>query len=177
MIEALQPLAELPGVRLVMLVTLDGVPVAVPGIEDAGAEADGMSFHGKNEALAAIASGWLGELTHSVAPLSWSAPKRVVMKAARGTLVMQKTKSAILVLILARGMAPEEVRLSMDGTIARIERSLRSMGRDDNSRQGAASAGLESPPSALPKARETQEGDRDLAETQPDGQTNTSSDN
>lgn len=135
MMEALEPLAELPGVRLVMLVTLDGVPVAVPGVAEVGEPgqaAGDMGFHGKNDALAAIASGWLAELTQAVAPLSWSAPKRIVMKAARGTLVMQKTKSAILVLIIARGMAPEEVRLSMDGTIARIERSLRSMGRDES---------------------------------------------
>jgi hypothetical protein len=34
-------------------------------------------------------------------------------------------ETAILVVLLSRGLSPEDVRLSMDATIARIERTLR----------------------------------------------------
>jgi hypothetical protein len=56
-----------------------------------------------------------------------------VLKGARGTLVLQATRSAVLLVILARGLSPEQVRLPMDGTIARIERSLRGMGKNKQS--------------------------------------------
>jgi predicted regulator of Ras-like GTPase activity (Roadblock/LC7/MglB family) len=162
-ISALQPLAELPGVQLVMLITPDGVPIAIPGKgagtneANAGLEGDSRSL-GKNDAFAAIASGWLGELERTVAELSWSAPRRAVLRAARGTLVMHRTSSAILLVLLVRGLGPEEVRLSMDGTIARIERNLRGMGRQDAGRPAGQGSGPDGshgherpdPPGALP---------------------------
>jgi len=158
-IAALQPLADLPGVRLVMLITHDGVPIAVPGKSagdgDVDVETGGFGF-GKNDAFAAIASGWLGDVERSVAELSWHAPRRAVLRAARGTLVLNKTSSAILLVLLARGLGPEEVRLSMDGTIARIERNLRGMGSRESSpppergRGPVATEHRPEPPGALP---------------------------
>ena len=140
MIQALQPLVEIPGVRVVMLVTPDGVPIAIPtsGASgapqgDPGSQPESLDHGplGQEDAVAAIATGWLAEAESHVAPLSWNAPQRIVLRAARGTLVLQRTRTAILLVILARGMDPEDVRLSMDGTIARIERGLRNMGVED----------------------------------------------
>jgi len=115
-----------------MLVSPDGVPIAVPGSDKHSptddAEALDHGALGREDALAAIAAGWVNELEQAVAPLSWNPPGRIVLKAARGTLVMQQMRGATLLVILARGLDPEQVRLSMDGAVARIERSVRNMG-------------------------------------------------
>jgi predicted regulator of Ras-like GTPase activity (Roadblock/LC7/MglB family) len=141
MIEMLEPLAELPGVELVMLVTHDGVPVAVPGraAKEGEAEANNLVV-GKEDGIAACAVGWLNELSHAVAPLSWGDPVRVVLRCARGILVMRRARSAVLMVLLSRGLSPEDVRLSMDGTVARIERSLRGMGRENTTADAGSSA-------------------------------------
>ena len=44
--------------------------------------------------------------------------------------VLQRMRSAILLVILSKGLDPQSVRLAMDGTAARIERMLRSMGME-----------------------------------------------
>jgi len=134
MIAMLEPLAELPGVELVMLVTHDGVPVAVPGRAAKEGDEEGNNLVvGKEDGIGACAVGWLNELAYAVAPLSWGDPVRVVLRCARGVLVMRRARSAVLMVLLSRGLSPEDVRLSMDGTVARIERSLRGMGRDSTS--------------------------------------------
>ena len=127
---ALQPLADLPGVRVVMMVTEDGVPIAVPGKlgPDPGQEAIENNALGQEDAIAAMAIGWLNDLSNEVGAMSWGAPERICMKAARGTLVVQRTRGAFLLVILSRGLDPENVRLPMNGALARIERGLRNMG-------------------------------------------------
>ena len=129
MIAALQPLTQLPGVRLVMFVTEDGVPIAVPG-RDAQDE-DGLQLAGdgnghdlgREDAIAAVATGWMHEIRAAVGQASWHEPNRIVLRGLRGTLVMQRARGAVLLLLLSRGLAPEEVRLPMDATVARLNRS------------------------------------------------------
>jgi predicted regulator of Ras-like GTPase activity (Roadblock/LC7/MglB family) len=132
MIRVLEPLAQIPGVRMALLVAPDGVPVVVRGKAaeiDADAEGPDSILSGETaDSLAALATGWLGELSRLVAPLSWDAPQRVVLRAARGTLVMVNAPASVLLVILDRGMAPEELRLPMEATVARMQRILRSMG-------------------------------------------------
>ena len=66
--------------------------------------------------------------------------ERIVLKGARGILVMRRIENAILVVLLSRGLSPEDVRLSMDGTIARIERTPRTKnGQAHQSTTGVAS--------------------------------------
>ena len=125
MIDLLEPLAETPGVELAMLCAQDGVPIASCGRVSGQAvdtEVGGMS---KDDGLAAMTAAWVNELAEAVAPLSWNAPTRVSLRGARGILVLQRMETAILVVLLSRGLSPEDVRLSMDATIARIERTLR----------------------------------------------------
>ncbi|MSR61499.1 MAG: roadblock/LC7 domain-containing protein [Planctomycetes bacterium] len=114
MIAYLESLARLPGVEFVMLISHDGVPIAHAG---------GTEESAREESLAALAASWLNDVTQAVAPLGWHAPERVCLRAARGTLVMRRSESACLVVRLGREAAPEDVRLSMDGTLARIERA------------------------------------------------------
>ena len=146
MIEALQPLTQQPGVLLAALVSSDGVPVAAPGSR---AMCEGSGEHagfGDPEALAALSAGWLDELTTSVGLLSCNAPRRVVLRAARGTLLLLRTSGAVLLVVLEAGLGPDELWLPMEGAVARIQRLLRGMG-DSQAQQ------LEDPqpPSPLPR--------------------------
>lgn len=153
MISALQPLADTPGVTRVMFLTPDGVPICVPGrlsaTPDSGADA--QESDQVMEALAAIAANWYSDIAQAVGPLSWQAPVRGVLKASRGTLVLRCTRNAILLVLLARGQEPEDLRLPMDGTIARIERSLKQSGGGETDQQ--LSGRLEEPAAPFSSAR------------------------
>ena len=92
------------------------------------------------EYVAALSTGWMAEVARAVAPLSWEPPFRVVLRAARGTLVMRRTHGAWLLALLSAGLRAEDVCLVMDGTAARIERIVRGMGRNT-----PAAAPLETP--------------------------------
>jgi predicted regulator of Ras-like GTPase activity (Roadblock/LC7/MglB family) len=110
----LESLSRLPGVEFVLLISHDGVPIA---------HARGCSESAYEESLAALTSQWLNDLRHHVAPLGWHAPERAFLRGARGTLVLRGSESACLVVVLGREAAPEDVRLSMDSVLARIERA------------------------------------------------------
>ena len=114
MIAFLQSLSRLPGVEFVLLISHDGVPIA---------HASGTSESAHEESLAALSAAWLNDVGQAVAPLGWRAPERICLRAARGTLVLRRSESACLVVRLGREASPEDVRLSMDGTLARIERA------------------------------------------------------
>jgi predicted regulator of Ras-like GTPase activity (Roadblock/LC7/MglB family) len=145
-IEMLDPLARTPGVRWVGLVTQDGVPIAVPGCARESGEAGSDEL--EPEAVAALATAWMDDSTRSLATLSWDAPRRVVLRAARGTLVMLATRGAVLLAVLDSGVGPEELRLPMDGVVARIQRTLRGMGRE--TAPAASAPPAERTPPALP---------------------------
>ena len=135
MMEALEPLARVPGVRLAALVTDDGVPVAVPGWGRGAGKAEKTGTRGMRadmvdevDGLAAVAVGWLDELAGAGAALTWGAPDRVIMRAARGTLILLRTSGAVLVTVVEAGLDPDDMKLPMDGVAARIQRMLRHMG-------------------------------------------------
>lgn len=140
MIEHLDKLQGMPGVRFVMLVTKDGVPVAAPGL-DVGDGHQEIGAHGTVEALAAVATGWLGDLELAVAPVSWRAPRRAVLHGSRGSLLMTTVKHSVLVVLVAPGLDMEPIRLAVDGIAARYERS------SGNKTQSVA---VEAPEGALP---------------------------
>lgn len=153
MIEVLDPLAQQPGVILAALVSSDGVPVAVPGMRRTGSEEQQGSF-GDPEALAALSAGWLNDLTGSLGLLSCDSPRRVVLRAARGTLLLLRTAGSVLLVMLEAGLGPDELWLPMEGVAARIQRILRGMGEPapkDSEPEGA-----------LPKPRSS---DLELPET------------
>lgn len=140
----LDPLARIPGVRLAALVSPDGVPIDVRSstpMKNAGAaprrdgkdakpaesrDANDLGAEDLN-ALSALASSWISEVSRAVAPLSWDVPKRLVLQAARGTLVVVQAPRALLLVVLEGGTSPEELRLPMGVAIARMERHLRAI--------------------------------------------------
>lgn len=118
----LDQLRDVPGVVNVLLVTRDGVRISALGERSADEQK-------RDDALAALATSWLTELAEACGLVSVSEPRRVVLSAHRGTIVLQRTASAVMIVELARGLDPESIRLAMDGSAGRIERALRSMGR------------------------------------------------
>jgi predicted regulator of Ras-like GTPase activity (Roadblock/LC7/MglB family) len=134
---AIAPLASLPGVTLAMLVSQDGMPIVVPGehrVEDSEEDAEDPRLEDA-DALAALAAGWAADLTRAAAPISWSAPRYLVLRAARGSLLAMQVPRALIVVVLGPGIRPTDFRLPMESTAARIERGLRG-----NAQRAAAAA-------------------------------------
>jgi predicted regulator of Ras-like GTPase activity (Roadblock/LC7/MglB family) len=152
MMDALEPLAAIPGVRLALLVSPDGVPVIVRGKVAAPKGGEACTVDENADSLSGLASGWLQGLTASVAPLGWTAPARVVMHAARGTLVMLHAPGSVLLVVLDPGGSAEELRLPMEAAVARMQRILRS-------RSSAARAPLpQAPGSEISTSSQVDEG-------------------
>lgn len=137
MIAVIEPLARMPGVEFVLLLSHDGVPIA-------HVHGSGDPIH--EESLAALAAAWLNDIGQAVAPLGWHAPERACLRGARGTLVLRRSESACLVVRLGRETSPEDVRLSMDSVLARIERARH--GRANVERTSGEQASP--PPSPIP---------------------------
>lgn len=149
--EVLEPLASIPGVRTAVLVTSDGVPIAVQG--DVGRQeeepdpidepqslstreartpnAERIDDSDRLNALAGLGTSWLGEIARTIAPLSWGAPDYMVLRAARGTLMVMQAPNSILLVLLEGGMLAEDLRLPMEAAVARMQRVLRGVGKRD----------------------------------------------
>lgn len=153
MIEVLEPLTQQPGVLLAALISADGVPVAMPGARAVAVE---HARFGDSEALAALSAGWLDELTTSLGLLSCDAPRRVVLRAARGTLLLLRTSGAVLLVVLEAGLGPDELWLPMEGAVARIQRILRGMGQTVRSEESVPADDPE-PPGPLPREVESED--------------------
>lgn len=147
--EVLDPLIRIPGVRFAALISSDGVPVALlEGKGTSGQDTDFIAAAGDQEAFAGLCAGWLTELKHIVAPLSWDSPRRVVMRASRGAIVIHEGPGAILLVVLEHGAVPEELRVPMEGAATRMQRLLRQLGQapaarlraSDNTHPGSAEA-------------------------------------
>lgn len=136
----LEPLALVPGVRMTAVIGFDGVPVAsMPGCRMRGENGSATASLDSDEGLhsfAALASGWMSDLTRTLGQLAWNAPDRAVLVATHGALVLQRGPGAILLVVLEHGTSPEELRVPMEGALGRMRRLLRGLG--------------DTPPAALP---------------------------
>jgi predicted regulator of Ras-like GTPase activity (Roadblock/LC7/MglB family) len=152
--DILEPLSKLPGVRSALLVTSDGVPIAADGAlavkqptpqprKPAGSSKLGLAAQWGREqgsvedpddadeinVLCGLGTGWLYDVARAIAPMSWEAPKYMVLRAVRGTLVIMQAPNAILLVLLEGGMRAEDLRLPMEAAILRMQRVLRGLGR------------------------------------------------
>lgn len=103
-----------------------------------GQDTNFVAAAGDQEAFAGLCAGWLAELKHIVAPLSWESPRRVVMRATRGAIVIHEAPGAILLVVLEHGAVPEELRVPMEGAASRMQRLLRQLGQVPAARADAA---------------------------------------
>jgi predicted regulator of Ras-like GTPase activity (Roadblock/LC7/MglB family) len=159
----LEPLARITGVRLAMLVTPDGVPIVIQGERRASRRDDkngtgrrrsdfGIQSSDDMQAWAALGSSWLQEVERTIAPLSWNLPTRIVLTAARGTLIVLPAPGATLLVVLDAGMSAEDLRLPMDGTVKRMERQHKNR---DSKTEGTSD--LEAQPTISPARSEPRE--------------------
>ena len=164
--EVLEPLTQIPGVRLMALITPDGVPITVQ--EGRAARTNTENERDSDELLsdfaasAGLAAGWLGQVGRATDPLTWSRPRRAVLRGSRGTLIMSRDDSAILMVITDQGIGAEELRLPMESVLARMQRHLNGGRRqkpaetNDSKDNGTATdAGAEQTPSALPTSADS----------------------
>ena len=145
----LETLARIPGVRMTALATPDGVPIWHLAIGSEGRAAQQAPAEGDPEAaqgldvyaLSALATNWVLEVSRCCAPLSWDTPRRLVLRAARGTLLVQEAPGATLVVLLEGGVRHEDLRLPMDSVVARMQRHLRSIETSEEERVPGAIPG------------------------------------
>jgi predicted regulator of Ras-like GTPase activity (Roadblock/LC7/MglB family) len=130
--EVLEPLLRIPGVRVAALSTPDGVPIAWKG-ELENAEQSG------SDALAGLVTGWVQALAPSLGLVSWDLPRRLVLRSSRGTLVVERTASAVLFVVVEPGTAVGDLRLPLEAALSRLQRVSR------------APRALLSTPAALPQ--------------------------
>jgi predicted regulator of Ras-like GTPase activity (Roadblock/LC7/MglB family) len=138
---AIAPLAALPGVALAMLVSQDGVPIVMPGSHklEETTERNSETRFDDAEALAALAAGWISDISRASAPISWNPPRYVVLRAARGSLLAMQVPRALIIVVLGPGMRPADFRLPMEAAAARMERGLRAGVQRAGLAAGAAS--------------------------------------
>ncbi len=126
MIEILEPISSIPGVRMAGLVTKDGVPIVAPG--KASEELAPTNAMVDIEAMSAIAVQYFDELSRLTGELTWDRPSSVVVRGARGTLMVRTVRGGVLLALLDSGVGADQLRLPMDGAAMRIARMLSSMG-------------------------------------------------
>ena len=120
------PLAMIPGVRIASLISEDGVPIiCTRGVHAKGEDGLPIDHDDELNGFTALASGWFGDLRRAVARISWSSPRRVVLRATKGELVLLQAPTAVVLVVLERGVAAEELRVPMEGALARMHRHLR----------------------------------------------------
>ena len=150
--EVLQPLAMIPGVRMTALVSEDGVPIVSARGHHAQADDDlPLDLDDELNAFTALASGWLADLRRAAARLSWAAPRRVVLRASKSELVLLQAPTAVVLVVLERGVSAEELRIPMEGALARMQRLLREI-TEEFGPLGSASSPQDQPPGLLPGA-------------------------
>ncbi|MEZ5976904.1 MAG: roadblock/LC7 domain-containing protein [Planctomycetota bacterium] len=116
MIDLLEPLTRLRGVRFVALVTEDGVPIPVP--------CEGSGGPDEADRYAAVARQFLSELVQSVAPLTWGPPVFARVGSDRGGVALQRVRGGALMVVHGPEGDPGALRLPMRAAAERIERTL-----------------------------------------------------
>ena len=134
MIDVLEPLAELQGLALAMLATPDGIPIvaigpAVRGNAAKTARCGDEDTRSLEDALAAEAVRCLDEMSRAFSLVSKEMPGRVFLHCERASLVLQRSRNAVLLTVLSRGSAKSSTLL-MDQVMDRVEQMAAGSGRE-----------------------------------------------
>ncbi len=120
--EILNSLVQYEGIQSASVVSLDGVLVASALGHDGGPQAADLSDHEVQpvQTMAALASGWLGEVMRAVGPLSWDVPYRCVLRATQKSLIIHAFPGSFLLLVTEPNVDPEETRSLMDDAVQQM---------------------------------------------------------
>lgn len=139
--DVLHPLTLQPGVRLAAVISGDGVPVCVLERSSSGTSefvdcttSSQPSLEGQRidpASLVALAASWVDDLMRAGGQIAWEVPKRFVLVASQGTLVVQQGPNAHVMVVLESTVAPEDFVLPLEAAVERLHRLLRDLGRFD----------------------------------------------
>ncbi|MEM9802167.1 MAG: hypothetical protein AAGA20_17715 [Planctomycetota bacterium] len=139
--EVLQPLTLQAGVRLAAVISGDGVPVCVLERSSSGTDefvdcttSSQPSLEGQRidpASLVALAASWVDDLMRAGGQIAWEIPKRFVLVASQGTLVVQQGPNAHVMVVLEMSAQPEDFVLPLEAAVERLHRLLRDLGRFD----------------------------------------------
>jgi predicted regulator of Ras-like GTPase activity (Roadblock/LC7/MglB family) len=107
------------GVESASLVSLDGVLVLTVASDDTHSTPTHLSDHDVQpiQTMAALVSGWVGQIMRAVGQLSWNGPYRYVLKASEKNLVVHAFDSSFLLLVIEPEIDPEMTRALMDQAV------------------------------------------------------------
>jgi len=139
--DVLHPLTLQPGVRLAAVISGDGVPVCVLERSSSGKSdfvdcttSSQPTLEGQRidpASLVALAASWVDDLMRAGGQIAWEIPKRFVLAASQGTLVVQQGPNAHVMIVLETTVAPEDFVLPLEAAVERLHRLLRDLGRFD----------------------------------------------
>ena len=151
----LHELTQLPGVRLAAIISSDGVPLCV--LERSGAagadfidctSSGKISLHGQRiepASLVALAVSWVDDVMRAGGQITWEVPKRFVLAASQGVLVVHPGPNAHVMAVLEPGTSIGLVALPLDVAVERLQKLLRDLGRFDPDQTAAALPRYETP--------------------------------
>ncbi|MDF1838074.1 MAG: hypothetical protein P1V35_09415 [Planctomycetota bacterium] len=135
-------IARYQGVESASLVSLDGVLVLTADGDESADASTHLSDHDVQpiQTLAALASGWVGQIIRAVGQLSWNGPYRYVLKATEKTLVVHVFGSSFLLLVIEPEVDPEVTRALMDQAVQQFMGHMQLGGGQDLGSQAQADA-------------------------------------
>ncbi len=146
--EILRPLTLQPGVRLAAVISEDGVPVCVLERSplDGGQFVDCTnssqpSLEGQRidpASLVALAASWVDDVMRAGGQIAWELPKRFVLSASQGTLVVQQGPNAHVMIVVEQSMPSETYALPLEAAVEHLHRLLRDLARFDPDQNAAA---------------------------------------
>lgn len=146
--DVLQPLTQQPGVKQAAVISSDGVPVCV--LERASSKSGEFvdctnssqtSLEGQRidpASLVALAASWVDDVMRAGGQIAWELPKRFVLCASQGTLVVQQGPNAHVMVVIDPSMSAEAFAFPLEAAVERLHRLLRDLGRFDPEQNAAA---------------------------------------
>lgn len=146
--DILSELTQLPGVKQAAVISSDGVPVCV--LERAGGaggefidctSSSQTSLEGQRidpASLVALAASWVDDVMRAGSQIAWELPKRFVLAASQGSLVVQQGPNAHVMAVLEPGTSTDLVSLPLEVAVERLHKLLRDLGRFDPDQSPAA---------------------------------------
>lgn len=147
--EVLLPLTQMPGMKQVLVIGMDGLLMESSSV--LGAEEDFRS----HEAASALVLGWVKETEAHLEQSSFEGPSRFVLRGSRATLVVCRGPNVWLAVWLEPGALPEDLRVPMEAALGRIARLLRGLDSSQHLKSDSAIPGPQEPAAPLPRPRRT----------------------
>lgn len=139
--DVLQPLTLQPGVKQAAVISADGVPVCV--LERSSfmsgefvdcTNSSQTSLEGQRidpASLVALAASWVDDVMRAGGQIAWELPKRFVLCASQGTLIVQQGPNAHVMVVVEPSVSPQTFALPLEASVERLHRLLRDLGRFD----------------------------------------------